>query len=464
MGDDAQQLIEYTHGACTYRITYDNNQYNNRIVPCVIVCIRSHAQQLNTNTGVLISSEHNHSSTVDIDTISSVIHNTLSVLPVTPPYIMDELVWCCLFIQYSVVIDIEQVSKDDTYPSLHNTINVISYYLIGQLNYSIDDIRVSLSSYINKCISLCDQLQLAYMRASTRPVIDNIMSNSTVDICDSMFQCMLVHNIVHNALINQYRIDTMRCHVFWSTVVRHIEQYNVEVNNVIYEYYTTLTKQVACYDPKRPSHVIEFYTDQHDIHHCIIIRCYPGFHHSISFAQTWPAALCFSDYIMHHTQLFNNQHILGLGSGCGFTEITLAQLTNSSMIATDIDSHVIDNILYNYSVNHCVAESRVSAHQLDWTLIHAQQYTDITVVVTCDTTYSDDLHLPLGNAIKLLLLMNCKLIVYSSQSIRSPDTFQHYLHTFESLGLKSAQIELTGVKQQFEYNIDDIKLHQWSLL
>lgn len=80
------------------------------------------------------------------------------------------------------------------------------------------------------------------------------------------------------------------------------------------------------------------------IQHIILL-----FKYYYSFFQ---AALMLSDWALCHKEVFTNKNFLELGSGVGFTGITIAKYCNiKSMIMTDCHSEVLKTINDNVLIN-----------------------------------------------------------------------------------------------------------------
>ncbi|KPI91609.1 Protein FAM86A [Papilio xuthus] len=68
--------------------------------------------------------------------------------------------------------------------------------------------------------------------------------------------------------------------------------------------------------------------------------------------KTWEAAIMLSDWILCNKELFYNRRILELGSGVGFTGITVGKFCMpKSITLTDCHSDVLDLLVENIAIN-----------------------------------------------------------------------------------------------------------------
>jgi len=94
-----------------------------------------------------------------------------------------------------------------------------------------------------------------------------------------------------------------------------------------------------------------YYTDSSHVEHQIVLRSYIGFHRDVGMAL-WPAGYVFAEWLIENPTLFQGRRVLSLGSGCGLTEIVMAQVTEyHSIVATDYTADIVSNLHINLMRN-----------------------------------------------------------------------------------------------------------------
>ncbi|KAL0207584.1 hypothetical protein P9112_012212 [Eukaryota sp. TZLM1-RC] len=119
----------------------------------------------------------------------------------------------------------------------------------------------------------------------------------------------------------------------------------------------------------------------------------------------WDAAILFSRWIYHNSDIFSGQDVLELGAGVGSCGLTCARFANKVYITDYIDS-VIDNINYNVQLNSDVLSSdsvdippkvrgnhnikeRCFAQKLDWTTPLDSTVPKCDIIIGSELTYSN---------------------------------------------------------------------------
>jgi len=88
--------------------------------------------------------------------------------------------------------------------------------------------------------------------------------------------------------------------------------------------------------------------------------------------QVWRGSLLLSDFIIHNRDnIFRNQNIIEIGSGCGLCSIlAAASCSNDAIFVTDYDENILRNCARNIKKNeNCInSNNKISVRQYDLTL------------------------------------------------------------------------------------------------
>ena len=66
----------------------------------------------------------------------------------------------------------------------------------------------------------------------------------------------------------------------------------------------------------------------------------------------WPSAVALSRWIVSNPHIIHSRSVLELGAGCGLTGLVAARLKPSSVILTDFNTKVLQNLDHNISLNN----------------------------------------------------------------------------------------------------------------
>uniref|UniRef100_A0A2A4JBK2 Uncharacterized protein n=1 Tax=Heliothis virescens TaxID=7102 RepID=A0A2A4JBK2_HELVI len=174
--------------------------------------------------------------------------------------------------------------------------------------------------------------------------------------------------------------------------------------------------------------------------------------------KTWEAALMLSDWALSNPEIFANKNVLELGSGVGFTGITISKLCNvKSLTFTDCHNDVLKTVCENIEINlphykqetiHGVtmfknAGKSLNVMMLDWnTLDDLPENVVPDIVIGADIVYDPSILIPLCNVIKTFCFRNKHLEVYIASVIRNEETFSLFLKTLGNMDLEFDKLQL----------------------
>ncbi|XP_063531417.1 protein-lysine N-methyltransferase EEF2KMT [Cydia strobilella] len=175
--------------------------------------------------------------------------------------------------------------------------------------------------------------------------------------------------------------------------------------------------------------------------------------------RTWEAALMLADWALCNENILLNTKVLELGSGVGFTGITIAKHCKiKSIVLTDCHEDVLkaikENIIINFPDSNDSNKNELSDSQrncqpnidvmmLDWNdddEIPSHLVPDI--VIGTDIVYDPLILQPLCNVLRRLFDKNVELEVYIASIIRNEDTFDEFLRTLENNELTFCKMSL----------------------
>ncbi|CAH0721792.1 unnamed protein product, partial [Brenthis ino] len=159
--------------------------------------------------------------------------------------------------------------------------------------------------------------------------------------------------------------------------------------------------------------------------------------------KTWEAALMLSDWSLCNKQLFSNKKILELGSGVGFTGITIAKHCQiKSIIMSDCHAEVLKTIHENIQINfpNAISEERSNATMyksdtkmigtlmLDWNEINDLSTCLIPdIIIGADIVYDPSILQALLNVFEFFYKRNNSINIYIASVIRNKDTFNKFV-------------------------------------
>ncbi|XP_063359865.1 protein-lysine N-methyltransferase EEF2KMT [Cydia amplana] len=267
-------------------------------------------------------------------------------------------------------------------------------------------------------------------------------------------QRAFLDSTVHSELLKRYPVKNEFSKLFFKKLISFIEPYQ-EVHDDVYEFLCLSMKSESsdmfCY---------RHYVIGHSLGNIITIKETNNMVvNGTTGMRTWEAALMLADWALCNEDIFLNKKVLELGSGVGFTGITIAKHCGiKSIVLTDCHDDVFkairENILINFpgsndtnknelsdSQRNC--QSNIDVMMLDWNddnEIPSHLVPDI--VIGADIVYDPSILQPLCNVLRKLFDKNVELEVYIASVIRNEDTFNEFLRTLENNELTFCTISL----------------------
>ncbi|XP_022819662.1 protein-lysine N-methyltransferase EEF2KMT [Spodoptera litura] len=274
-----------------------------------------------------------------------------------------------------------------------------------------------------------------------------------VEKMDWSWQQQFLDATVNSKLIKEYPISSKYASLFLKKIIQHLEQ-NQEVHDELYEHLCTSMNNID-----RDGFSYRHYLIGNDINNVVTIKETKNMVvNGTTGLKTWEAALMLSDWAICNKNIFLNKNVLELGSGVGFTGITISKhCYTKSIVLTDCHNDVLKTICDNIQINfpHLQKEEdkdftwfndqdkSLGVLPLDWNAID-----DLTedlvpdVLIGADIVYDPSILQPLSNVIRTFCNRNGKLEVYIASVIRNEDTFNGFLKTLGEMELNYETIEL----------------------
>ncbi|XP_047988461.1 protein-lysine N-methyltransferase EEF2KMT [Leguminivora glycinivorella] len=270
---------------------------------------------------------------------------------------------------------------------------------------------------------------------------------------------------VHSELLKRYPVKNEFSKLFFKKLINFLEPYQ-EVHDDIYEFLCAAMKSESsdmfCYR----HYVIGF-----DLQDIITIKETNNMVvNGTTGMRTWEAALMLADWALCNKNAFLHKNVLELGSGVGFTGITIAKHCKiKSLVLTDCHEDVLKAINENISINFheyinandndMIEEERNSRPNIDAMMLDWNDDDEIPsclvpdIVIGADIVYDPSILQPLCNVLERLFDRNVELEVYIASVIRNEDTFNDFLRILEKNDLSFCKISLECSKFiDWDYN------------
>ncbi|KAJ8722578.1 hypothetical protein PYW07_003758 [Mythimna separata] len=275
-----------------------------------------------------------------------------------------------------------------------------------------------------------------------------------IETMDWSWQQAFLDATVNSKLIQEFPISSKFASLFLKKIIQTLEP-NQEVHD---DFYTQLCKSMK--DLNKDGFSYRHYVIGNDINNIITIKETRNLVvNGTTGLKTWEAALMLSDWALCNQDKFENKTVLELGSGVGFTGITIGKLCNlKSLILTDCHDEVLKTISENISINfpHCKQETNkditffkaedksLGVMQLDWNAIKDLPNSIVPdILIGADIVYDPSILKPLSNVIQTFCARNKDLEVYIASVIRNEETFNGFLKTLDELNLDHENVELS---------------------
>ncbi|KAJ8725763.1 hypothetical protein PYW08_003946 [Mythimna loreyi] len=299
-------------------------------------------------------------------------------------------------------------------------------------------------------VSLLRQLTLHFYKGN----LNFCLMSEDIETMDWDWQQAFLDATVNSKLIQEYPLSGKFASLFLKKIIQALET-NQEVHD---DFYTHLCKSMNYLNKDGFSY--RHYVIGEDTNNIITIKETRNMVvNGTTGLKTWEAALMLSDWALCNQNKFVNKNVLELGSGVGFTGITISKLCNiKSLMLTDCHDDVLktisENILINFPHFKQEKDKDISVFrgkdkflgvmQLDWNAIedlHDSIVPDI--LIGADIVYDPSILKPLSNCIQTFCARNKHLEVYIASVIRNEETFNGFLTTLDELNLDHENVELS---------------------
>jgi len=122
-------------------------------------------------------------------------------------------------------------------------------------------------------------------------------------------------------------------------------------------------------------------------------------------SKVWEAALILGRWIHQHSYLFESQHVLEVGSGCGLSRLVAAHYAKRTVLS-DCLSQIVRNLEYSISLKPQIVTKTI-ATVLDWNLVDSAPHSapqlygqPFDVIVASEVLYQPKLSMALATVIK----------------------------------------------------------------
>ncbi|XP_046964980.1 protein-lysine N-methyltransferase EEF2KMT [Vanessa cardui] len=267
-------------------------------------------------------------------------------------------------------------------------------------------------------------------------------------------QDLFLKQTVETPLFKKYPCHRDFCVRFFKTLIQYLEP-EQEVHDDMYTFLCNIMKSTInefCY---------RHYVVNNDFNNIITIKETKNMVlNGTTGLKTWEAALMLSDWALCHKETFSNKHVLELGSGVGFTGITIAKLCDiTSMIMTDCHSDVLNTINNNIQINlsdlclkedmksnlYISGDKSIGVMSLDWNDTEELSLPYIpNIVIGADIVYDPSILQPLLNVLLMIHKINNDVDIYIASVIRNQDTFDKFLKELELNCFKHEEIKLSN--------------------
>jgi len=218
---------------------------------------------------------------------------------------------------------------------------------------------------------------------------------------------------------------------------------------------------------------------------------------SVTGLTLWPAGFLMCEYILACPERFRGKRVLELGVGIGMTAILLHRAGVSTLVCTDCDDPVLENLRVNLRINDVPVHAPldrssdassllapgVYVERLSWTEDYAELLarTQADLVLACDTIYLPEVHDALAGVVRAALeppAADSSASASASapesepraalfaQVCRNPTNFALYEAAFAKVGmsrLEELPVDEESVPLCFAYDRDCIRFQQHTL-
>jgi ETFB lysine methyltransferase len=158
------------------------------------------------------------------------------------------------------------------------------------------------------------------------------------------------------------------------------------------------------------------------------------------WAEVWPSARAFTEYILKNPGEFKNKNTLELGCGIGLVGIA-ATIAGANVTFSDYEKEAINFTKNNYFLNF---REQVETILLDWrNPKHDKQY---EIIIATDILYEERFLEPVYKTLQKLLLEKGTVYIAEPDRTIAKPFFEMMKNGFELVNKKSINIILENIK------------------
>ncbi|XP_026724573.1 protein-lysine N-methyltransferase EEF2KMT-like isoform X2 [Trichoplusia ni] len=257
----------------------------------------------------------------------------------------------------------------------------------------------------------------------------------------------------NSKLIQKYPLSGQFSRLFLKKLIQHLEPHQ-EVHDDFYAQLCTAMNII-----NKDGFSYQHYLVENDINNIITIKETRNMVvNGTTGLKTWEAALMLSDWALAKQEIFSEKNVLELGSGVGFTGITIGKLCDiKSLMFTDCHDDVLKTICENVKINFpdfvqeetqdvtsYKSENKcLSIMKLDWNSVDNLPDNIVPdILIGADIVYDPSILVPLCNVIQTFCKRNSNLVVYIASVIRNEATFASFLKTLDDAQLQYERVEV----------------------
>ncbi|CAK1545265.1 unnamed protein product [Leptosia nina] len=265
------------------------------------------------------------------------------------------------------------------------------------------------------------------------------LEDSEVEALSWSEQEKLLNLTINSTLIKKFPVSYDFCRLYLKNLLKYFESLQ-EVHESIYEYLCFIMN-----NKQKDSTCYKHYVIDEDLTNIITIKESRNMViNGTTGMKTWEAALFLTDWILSNKLLFKNKIILELGSGVGFTGITINKHCDiSSIDFTDCHVDVINTIQENIEINfpdsqryekddvivYEVDNKMMRVSMLDWNK-EVNIGIDPDIIIGADIIYDPCILDPLCKVLNSFFMKNKNVCAYIACVIRNEETFNQFFDCY----------------------------------
>ncbi|XP_072943687.1 putative protein N-methyltransferase FAM86B1 [Epargyreus clarus] len=278
------------------------------------------------------------------------------------------------------------------------------------------------------------------------------ISANEVDILTPNVQEEFLQSTIHLDRLKKYPLNNDFCQKFFKKLISLLEP-EQEIHDEIYSFLCSAMEKASINNEFCYHH----YVIDNNIDSLITIKETKNMVvNGTTGMKTWEAAFMLSDWALCHQSIIADKKILELGSGVGFTGVTIAKHCDiQSIILSDCHQEVLstirDNIRINFPEYKEEETSSITVFSgkqkslgvtiLDWNCVEELSDEIIPdILIGADIVYDPTIIPALCNVINTFFKKNNNLEVYIASVVRNEETFTKFLEALDKLELQYFEI------------------------